>query len=199
MWSRLCDHAAAVPAAPRRLRGLLGVQFLDTVIDMPAFVHVVFVVLKTVEVPQLQYLSRWSMFSSCSSTTGWTSLCSCSDVFAVLDIVVDMPVASNDWCFGLTEQKTVVVPQLQCSVKVYDVPVVQVVDWVSCWRCLKFSSSPEFVDLPVCTETGGFQRGFGGVVGLGIFCAPPGRPGVERQFSEPSMTKSSLLSRAPAT
>ena len=32
----------------------------------------------------------------------------CSDVFAVLDTVVDMPVASNDWCFGLTEQHTVV-------------------------------------------------------------------------------------------
>ena len=48
------------------------------------------------------------MFSSCSSSTGCTSLCSCSDVFAVLDTVVDMPVASNDWCFGLTEQETVV-------------------------------------------------------------------------------------------
>ena len=40
MWSRLCDHAAAVPADPRRLRGLLGVQFLDTVVDMPVVVHV---------------------------------------------------------------------------------------------------------------------------------------------------------------
>ena len=74
-WSRLCDHAAAVPAAPCRPCELLGVQFLDTVIDMPAFVHVVFVVLKTVEVPQLQYLSRWSMFSSCISSMGWRSLC----------------------------------------------------------------------------------------------------------------------------
>ena len=54
------------------------------------------------------------------------------------------------------------------------------------------------MDLPVCTETGGFQRGFGGDVGLGFFRAPPGRPGVERQFSEPSVTKSSLLSRARA-
>ena len=36
-------------------RSLTGFQFLDMVIDMPAFVHVVFVVLKTVEVPQLQY------------------------------------------------------------------------------------------------------------------------------------------------
>ena len=32
----------------------------------------------------------------------------------------------------------------------------------------------------------------------GIFRAPPGCPGVERQFSEPSMMKSSLSSRAPA-
>ena len=85
----------------------------------------------------------------------------------------------------------------RCSADIgVDVHVVQVVDWVSCWRCLKFSSSPEFVDLPVCTETRGFQRGFGGDVGFGIVRAPPGRPGVERQFSEPSMTKSSLPSRA---
>ena len=47
----------------------VGIQFLDTVIDMPALVHVVFFVLKTVEVPQLQYLTRWSMCSSCSSST----------------------------------------------------------------------------------------------------------------------------------
>ena len=40
MWSSLCDHAAAVPAPPRRLRGLLGVQFLVTVFDMPVVVHV---------------------------------------------------------------------------------------------------------------------------------------------------------------
>ena len=35
----------------------VGIQFLGTVIDMPAVVHVVFVVLKTVEVPQLQNLT----------------------------------------------------------------------------------------------------------------------------------------------
>ena len=65
-------------------------------------------------------------------------------------------------------------------------------------RCLRFSSSPEFVDLPVCNETMGFQRGFGGDAGVGIFRAPPGCPGVERQFSEPLMMKSSSSSRAPA-
>ena len=47
-------------------------------------------------------------------------------------------------------------------------------------------------------DKGGFQRGFGGDVGLGIFRAPPGRPGVERQFSEPSMMRNSLSSRANA-
>ena len=40
-------------------------------------------------------------------------------------------------------------------------------------RCLRFSSSPEFVDLPGCNETVGLQRGFGGDVGVGIFRAPP--------------------------
>ena len=79
--------------------------------------------------------------------------------------------------------------------------------WTSLWsysdvgsrgRCLRFSSSPESVDLPVCNETVRFSRGFGGDVGVDIFRAPPGCPGVERQFSEPSMVKSSLPSRAPA-
>ena len=125
------------------------------------------------------------------------------------DKAVDMPVASNARCLGLSVQKTVEFPQLQYSDTEVDVPVVlpagcpvQFIDgmdvavimqrlWVSCWRCLKFSSPPESVDPPVCSETGGFQRGIGGDVGLGIFRVPPGRPGVERQFSEPSMMKSS--------
>ena len=37
------------------------------------------------------------------------------------------PLLYNDRCLGLTEQKTVDSPQLQCSDKVNDVPVVQVV------------------------------------------------------------------------
>ena len=52
------------------------------------------------------------------------------------------------------------------------------------------------------------QGAYGGVYGDGVvdgffsrifrgFRALPGRPGVERQFLEPSMTKSSSLSRAP--
>ena len=108
-----------------------------------------------------------------------------------------MPVASNDWCLGLSKQKTVEAPQLQCSDKVNDVPVVQVVAWVSCWRCLRLCSSPELVDIPVCRDSG-LRPGVGGDVAVGIFRAPPGCPGVERQFSEPSMMKSSLSPRAPA-
>ena len=54
------------------------------------------------------------------------------------------------------------------------------------------------LSLEVPQTQWGLRPGFcGGDVGLGIFRAPPGRPGVERQFSEPSMTKSSLPSRAP--
>ena len=37
------------------------------------------------------------------------------------------PLLYNDRCFGLTEQKTVEILQLQCSDKVHDVRVVQVV------------------------------------------------------------------------
>ena len=44
------------------------------------------------------------------------------DVPVLMQSVVDMPVMSNDWCFGSTEQITAVST------------VVQVVDWISCWR-----------------------------------------------------------------
>ena len=76
---------------PRRLRGLWVSSSWTQLLTCP-----------------LMCMSGWSMFPSCSSSTGWTSLCSCSDVFAALDTVVDMPVMSNDWCFGSTEQITVV-------------------------------------------------------------------------------------------
>ena len=35
-----------------------GRLFLDEVVDMPVIVHIVFFVLKTVEVPQLQFLDK---------------------------------------------------------------------------------------------------------------------------------------------
>ena len=53
----------------------VSIQFLDTVIDVPAFVHVVFLVLKTLEVPQLQYLTRWSMSLLCRSWDCCSALC----------------------------------------------------------------------------------------------------------------------------
>ena len=40
-----------------------------------------------------------------------------------------------------------------------DVPVVQVVDWVSAGGASNSVHRHSFVDLPVCTETGGFQLG----------------------------------------
>ena len=86
--------------------------------------------------------------------------------------------------YGLTEQKTVLVPQLQCSDKGYDVLLCRSSSG-SRGRCLKFSSSPEFVDLPVCYETVGFQRGFDGDVGLGSFRAPPVVPELSASFRSP--------------
>ena len=164
------------------------------------------------------------------------SLCGVLPQVQFLDKVVDMPVASNARCLMSSVQKTAASAVAVLTLEV-DVPVVQVVAWVSCWRrfptvqtvqktgeipqvlfldtvetpvvvqrqvlglrqCRKlwnfrscsavkvvdvpvyagrrrygrrcdhaassglllevpqFSSSPEFVDFPVCTETGGFQ------------------------------------------
>ena len=41
-------------------------------------------------------------------------------------------------------------------------------------RCHRFSSSPEFVDIPVFIVTVGFQRGCGGDAGMGIFSRSSG-------------------------
>ena len=57
--------------------------------------------------------------------------------FAVLDKVVYMPVASNDWCFGFTVQKTVEFPQLHVDVS--------------------WCSSSTVVDVPVLTQRRGLQ------------------------------------------
>ena len=70
--------------------------------------------------------------------------------------------------YGLTEQKTVEFPQLQCSDKRGTMSLL-------CMSSVRFEgasdsvSSPEFVDLPVCNEMMGFQRGFGGDAGVGFF------------------------------
>ena len=50
-----------------------------------------------------------------------------------LDKVDDTRCCTTTGAWGFTEQKTVEVPQLQCSDKVNDVPVVQVVVRVS-WK-----------------------------------------------------------------
>ena len=151
------------------------------------------------EVPQLQFLELVDVFFvQFIDGVDVPVIMQRRGLLSVIEKVVDMPVVFNDRCLGLSVQKTA--ESAVAVLTIWSMSLfVQVVVWVSCLRCLKINSSPEFVDFPVCTETGSFQRGFGGDVGLGIFRAPPGRPGVERQFSEPLMTKSSLLSRAPAT
>ena len=95
----------------------------------------------------------------------------------MLPVVVQL---TGAYC--LTEQKTVEFSQLQCSRETMSLLCRS--SSGSRGRGLKLSSSPEFVDLPVCNEMMGFQRGFGGDAGVGFFRAPPGCPGVERQFSE---------------
>ena len=71
--------------------------------------------------PAVAAPDRLSMSSSCSSSTVWTPLCSCRDVFTVLNTVVDMPVASNDRCLGLSAGNCVI---RSCSADiVVDVPV----------------------------------------------------------------------------
>ena len=62
LWSRQCSPWCSAVA----VLGQGGV--------MPVIAHVVFFVLKTVEVPQCSTLTRWSMTSSCSSSRLKTSL-----------------------------------------------------------------------------------------------------------------------------
>ena len=58
MWSRLCDHAAAVPAVPRRLRGLWVSSSWTQLLTCP-----------------LLCMSGWSMFPSCSPLSSRLSQC----------------------------------------------------------------------------------------------------------------------------
>ena len=102
---------------------------------------------------------------------------------------------------------------VQCVDKVVDVPVVQVPQFIDgldvavimprqvyLSRSGSASESVHRLSLQtfqlqqrrVPTVRTGFWRVFR------IFRAPPGSPGVERHFSEPSIAKSSLPSRAPA-
>ena len=90
------------------------------------------------------------------------------------------------------------------SLTVMDVPVIMQ-KRLRQWKCPRFSSSLELVNIPVRNRGGLSDFGSGGYGGdegvLGpfsvIFRAPPDCPGVERQFSEPSMAKSSSSLRAP--
>ena len=95
-----CTHSANCADDRRDSPGAA----LGPVLDMPVVLrrHML-TVGQVLQIPQLQ------------------PSCSC------LDKVVDMPVVCNDRCPWFSMQKTVKFPQLQCSFKVADVPVVQVV------------------------------------------------------------------------
>ena len=81
-----------------------GCPVLDTVIDMPLVVLVVFVVLKTVEVPQLQYLDKVvdvffvQFMDGCGRPSAHAGRCS-----AVLGQGGDMPVVVNDRCLEVPQ------------------------------------------------------------------------------------------------
>ena len=79
------------------------------------------------------------------------------------DQVVDIPVVSTTGA-GIEVQKTVTVPQLQhirqggrhpcwrSSSTSYGRPVIMQRRQVSCWRCLRFCSSPELVYIQLCSR-----------------------------------------------
>ena len=109
------------------------------VLGLVAICPFLFPLLKPVEIPQVQFL----------------------------DEVVFMPVACRQF-WGPDVQKTVVfhscslgnvadVPARAVHRRV-DVPVLMQRRLGSCWRYLRFTSSPELVDIPV-TETVGFVEG----------------------------------------
>ena len=101
---RPCDHHRQAPAVHRV--EVPQFQFIDRVVD--------FSVVLQRRVPTVLLCRRPVRSHSCSFWTRFMTL-----------VVVQRQV------LGLTVQKTVDVPQLQCSDKVVDVPVVQVVAWAS--------------------------------------------------------------------
>ena len=97
------------------------------------------------------------------------------------------PVVVRRQVLGLSEQKTVEVAQSQCSDKVDDVPVVQVVVGVSL-EVPQIQFIARVRGHSSCTETVAFSsvamKGFFRLF-LAIFRAPPVCPGVERQLGSP--------------
>ena len=117
-----------------------------------------------------------------------------------LEKVVDVPVVCDVRCLIETVQETVEVPQLQCVDKVVDVPVVQVVDvgfvqFLDKVVGMTVGQGSAFAVHRQGPHYGGGDRVFS--AGLTHFSRSSRSSGVERQFSEPSMVKSSLPSRAP--
>ena len=114
-----------------------------------------------------------------------------------LDKVVEMPVIVNDRCLVSGCRKLRFLRSCSSPTRCGR-PCDLAATLSRCWRCLRISSSPDLVDTQFAQRqvTVGCGDGLFDAFRV-IFRAPPGCPGVERQFLEPSMTKSSSLSRAP--
>ena len=122
---------------------------------------------------------------SCGLSSSWTRMLTCPRccavrrqgaaraVLAVMDVSVVMQ--------RRRVSRTVEVPQIQFIAPFEDFQLCNR-DWYSVQHW-----------VAVYGGYGGDERGFWAVF-FRIFRAPPGCPGVERQFLEPSMTKSSLSS-----
>ena len=104
---RLCDHLRQAPAVLRRVRGGASDSVLRQSGGFSCF---------TETGTQCKLCRRPLRSHNCSSWTGWDTRC-----------------CSTTGAWGWTVPKTVELPQLQCSDKVNDVPVAQVVVWVS-WK-----------------------------------------------------------------
>ena len=105
-----------------------------------------FLLLKPVEVPQVQF---WMRLSSCPLRADSFGVQTCRKL----------------WFFTVAVSTRGRCPCSCSSLTVVDVPVLLQRRLGSCWRCLSLSSSPELVVIPA-TETG-VRLGSGGDEGVG--------------------------------
>ena len=156
-WTRLtcpllCNAKCAVSLACRRHPVVAQTQ-----IPMVRF---------TTEILQMQYIDKvidvCCEGPRCALSVGDTRDPTVAARF-FSDQVVDIPVVFMTGA-GVEVQKTATVPQLQhirqggrhpcwrSSSTSYGRPVIMQRRQVSCWRCLRFCSSPELVDIQLCNR-----------------------------------------------
>ena len=107
-----------------------------------------------------------------AGTWRWPALCGVLPQVQFLDKAVDMPVASMTGAWVVSAENCGI---RSCSADIgVDVPVVQVVDWVSCLEVPQIQFIARVCGFSSVHREWGFQRGFGGDVGLGIFSRSSG-------------------------